>query len=132
MSVRNTTKTDEYWNGGLVGRVKDVNVSVDRDELETTGVGQVAATSAKGVRKSQVSCTFLYDPDNAGAVAMANSIWDDSEDFDTLRCITRRGSSRADFVMEVFAASLGAPIRVRELMSCSMNLTVNGDVSGRF
>jgi len=132
MAVRNTTQSDVYWNGALCGKITDVSVSVSRDVLPTTGVGQVASTSAKGMRESQVSCTFLYDPDNAPAVALANSIWDDTDDVDTLRIVTRRGSTRADFSMDVLSSSLGTPIRVRELISCSMSLTVNGDVSGRF
>jgi hypothetical protein len=63
---------------------------------------------------------------------MANSIWDDSDEVDTLRIVTRRGSTRGDFTMEVLSASLGTPVRVRELISCSLSLTVNGDMSGRF
>lgn len=132
MSVRNTTQSDVYWNGSLVGKITDASVSVSRDVLPTTGIGQVAATSTKGLRESQISCTLLYDPDNAAAVAMANSIWDDSDDVDTLRIVTRRGSTRGDFTMEVISASLGTPVRVREIISCSLSLTVNGDMSGRF
>lgn len=132
MSVRNTTQSDVYWNGSLVGKITDASVSVSRDNLPTSGVGQVAATSAKGMRESQISCTLLYDPDNAPAVAMANSIWDDSDDVDTLRIVTRRGSTRGDFTMDVISASLGTPVRVRELISCSLSLTVQGDMSGRF
>jgi hypothetical protein len=63
---------------------------------------------------------------------MANSIWDDSDDVDTLRIVTRRGSTRGDFTMDVISSSLGAPVRVRELIACSMSLTVQGDMSGRF
>ena len=132
MGVRNTTQSDVYWNGSLVGKITDVSVSVSRDVLPTTGVGQVATTSTKGMRESQISCTLLYDPDNAPAVAMSNNIWDDSEDVDTLRIVTRRGSTRGDFTMDVLSASLGTPVRVRELISCSLSLTVNGDMSGRF
>ena len=132
MTVRNTTQSDVYWNGSLVGKVTDASVSVSRDDLPTSGVGQTADTTAKGMRTSQISCTFLYDPDNAPAVAMANSIWDDSDDVDTLRIVTRRGSTRADFTMDVIASSLGTPVRVRELISCSMSLKVQGDMSGRF
>jgi hypothetical protein len=132
MAVRNTTQSEVYWNGSLVGKITDVSVSVSRDVLPTTGIGQVAATSTKGLRESQISCNFLYDPDNAPAVAMANSIWDDSDDVDTLRIVTRRGSTRGDFTMDVISSSLGAPVRVRELIACSMSLTVQGDMSGRF
>jgi hypothetical protein len=132
MAVRNTTQTDVYWNGALAGKVTDISVTVSRDVLQTTGVGQVAATKAKGLRTSQINCNFFYDPDNAAGVAMANSIWDDGEDLDNLRIVSKRGSTRGDFTMDVLSASLGAPIRVRELMSCSMSLEVNGDMSGRF
>ena len=132
MGVRNTTQSDVYWTGSLVGKITDVTPSVSRDNPPTTGVGQVAATRCKGLRETQISCTFLYDPENAAAVAMANSIWDDSDDVDTLRIVTRRGSTRGDFTMNVISSSLGAPVRVRELIACSMSLTVNGDMSGRF
>jgi hypothetical protein len=132
MGVRNTTQSDVYWNGSLVGKITDVTPSVSRDNLPSTGVGQVAATTTKGLRETQISCTFLYDPDNAPAVAMANSIWDDTDDVDTLRIVTRRGSTRGDFTMDVISSSLGAPVRVRELIACSLSLTVNGDMSGRF
>ena len=132
MGVRNTTQSDVYWNGSLVGKITDVTPTVSRDDLDTTGIGQVAGTVAKGVRTTQLSCTFLYDPDNAAACAMANSIWDDNEALDTLRIVTRRGSSRGDFTMEVLSTSLGAPVRVRELIACSLSMRVNGDMSGRF
>jgi hypothetical protein len=132
MGVRNTTQSDVYWNGSLVGKITNISVSVSRDSLPTTGVGQVATTSTKGMRESQITCTLLYDPDNAPAVAMANSIWDDTDDVDTLRIVTRRGSTRGDFTMNVLSASLGATVPVRELISCTMTLTVQGDMSGRF
>ena len=132
MSVRNTTQSDVYWNGALVGKITDVSVSVSRDLLPTTGVGQIASTSTKGMRESQISCTLLYDPDNAPAVAMANSIWDDTDDVDALRIVTRRGSERGDFTMDVLSSSLGTPVRVRELISCSLSLSVQGDMTGRF
>ena len=132
MGVRNTTQSDVYWNGSLVGKITNISVSVSRDSLPTTGVGQVATTSTKGMRESQITCTFLYDPDNSAAVAMANSIWDDSDDVDTLRIVTRRGSTRGDFTMDVLSASLGTTVPVRELISCTMTLTVQGDMSGRF
>jgi hypothetical protein len=132
MGVRNTTQSDVYWNGSLVGKITDVSPAVDRDALETTGIGQKAGTVAKGLRTTQISCTFLYDPDNAAAVALANSIWHDGDELDTLRVVTKRGDTRGDFTMEVITASLGAPIRVRELISCSMSIRVNGDMSGRF
>lgn len=132
MGVRTTTQSDVYWNGSLVGKMTDISPAVDRDSLETTGIGQVAGTVAKGLRTTQINCTLLYDPDNAAAVAMANSIWDDSDELDNLRIVTRRGDTRGDFTMEVLSASLGLPIRVRELISCSMSLRVNGDMSGRF
>lgn len=132
MTVRNTTQSEVWWNGSLVGKITDVSPTVDRDALDTTGIGQLDGTVAKGVRTTQISCTLLYDPDNAAAVAMANSIWDDSDDVDTLRIVTRRGDTRGDFTVEVITASLGAPIRVRELIACSLSLRVNGDVSGRF
>lgn len=132
MGVRNTTESDVYWNGSLVGKITEVTPTVDRDVLETTGIGQAAGTVAKGLRTTQLSCIFLYDPDNAPAVEMANSIWDDDESIDTLRIVTRRGSTRGDFTMQVLTASLGAPVRVRELIACSMSMRVNGDMSGRF
>jgi hypothetical protein len=132
VSVRNTTQSDVYWNGALVGKITDVSVSVSRDLLPTTGVGQIASTSTKGMRESQISCTLLYDPDNAPAVAMANSIWDDTDDVDALRIVTRRGSERGDFTMDVLSSSLGTPVRVRELISCSLSLSVQGDMTGRF
>jgi len=34
--------------------------------------------------------------------------------------------------MEVISVSLGTPVRVRELINCSMQLAVQGDLSGRF
>jgi hypothetical protein len=132
MGVRNTTQSDVYWNNALVGKITDASLTVSRDNLDTTAVGQAAKTSAKGMRETQVTCNFLYDPDNAAATAFANSIWDDSESIDTLRIVTKRGSTRGDFTMEVITVSLGVSIRVRELISCSMSLTVNGDMSGRF
>ena len=132
MGVRNTTQSDVYWNGSLVGKITEVTPTVSRDELETTGIGQAAGTVAKGLRTTQLSCTFLYDPDNGAACAMANSIWDDDEALDILRIVTRRGSTRGDFTMEVLTASLGAPVRVRELIACSLSMRVNGDMSGRF
>ncbi|MCT4366782.1 MAG: hypothetical protein N3Z28_03820 [Synechococcaceae cyanobacterium MAG-AL2] len=132
MGVRNTTKSDVYYNGQLVGKLTDASVSVSRDNLPTTGVGQQAATSAKGLRESQVSCTFIYDPDNSAGVALANSIWNDDEEVETLRIVTQRGNTRADFTMEVISVSLGTPVRVRELINCSMQLAVQGDLSGRF
>lgn len=132
MAVRNTIRTEVFWNDVLVAKVTDISPVVSRDALDDTATGQQSATSKKGLLTTTLSCTCWYDPDDPGAVAMINSVYDQGEPLDELKLVPDRDSEDGVREFPCFVTNVGQPHRVRELVSCSIQFSVSGDVSKDF
>jgi hypothetical protein len=64
-----------YYNAVRIGKVKNIDMEVTREALRTTTVADFAHTYIAGLRDAKASATLFYDPLDAAAVSMINSIY---------------------------------------------------------
>ena len=132
MAVRNTTQADVLFNGVKVAKCREISFPVQNAALDTTGIGETDATSAYGLRSTTATATILYDPADAGTVALMNRIRRNDQTLDTLRLVSKRGSSQGDVEGDVVITSMTVPVQVGDLMTAQINMNVSGGLTGEF
>lgn len=132
MSVRNTTEAYVLWNGARVAKVTDITPSESRQVFDTTAIGQFADTSEYGNYSSAFSATLLYDPDDAATISMMNRIRNPSPTKDTLRLVSKDGSSQGDITAVVLVSQQSVSVAAKGLMSTQISMTVSGEIAGNF
>jgi hypothetical protein len=132
MGVRNTTQADVYFNGVKVAKCREISFPTQNTALDTTGIGEFDATSDYGLRSTTATATILYDPEDAATVALMNRIRRNQGTLDTLRLVSKRGSTQGDVSGDVVITSMNAPVQVGELMSAQISMNVSGGLTGEF
>ena len=132
MGVRNTTQADVFFNGVKVAKCREITPVVQNGALETTGIGETDGTSAYGLRSTTCTATILYDPEDAGTVALMNRIRRNDETLDDLRLVSKRGSTQGDVSGKIVITSMSLPVPVGELMASQISMNVSGGLTGEF
>lgn len=132
MGVRNTTQADVYFNGVKVAKCREIAFPVQNNALDTTGIGETDTTSTYGLRSTTATATILYDPADAGTVALMNRIRRNEETLDTLRLVSKRGSVQGDVSGDVVITSMTVPVQVGDLMTAQISMNVSGGLTGEF
>lgn len=115
-----------------VAKIRDIKLDINRDALETTGIGQKDRTYAYGIRGTSGSGTLLYDPENESAVAMADRILGDNESLSGLQIVLDDTSSAGTFTSEVLITAVGPGVSVGDLVTIPISFTVSGKPTGAF
>ena len=87
MAVKTGSTAELRFQGAAIAKVRDVSLTIVRDALETTGIGQKDRTYAYGVRGTTGTGTLLYDAANAATTATMNRLLNDSESTDTIAMV---------------------------------------------
>jgi len=120
------------WNGATVGKVRSWSLSVNRDALETTSLGTHDRTYTTGMRGSTGSAELMYDPDEAGAVALLNSIFsNDASGAQSVEFILDSAGSKT-FSCSAFVTGASPSVTVGDIQTCSISFQVSGQLSGGF
>jgi hypothetical protein len=64
-------------NGTRIGKVRNIQPQINRAALETTTLDSWDNTFTNGLRTSTISATILFDPEDATAVTLFNTILED-------------------------------------------------------
>lgn len=117
--------------GQVIAKVRDIQFSVARDALETTGLGQCDRTYRYGLRGSTGTATLLYDPTETGTSATLNLILSDTAaltdvimDFDT-DAVAEGAMSGPTLITQ-----MGVSVSVGDLVSVPISFTVSGKPTG--
>jgi hypothetical protein len=133
MTVLTSCEAAAYFDGAKVGKMTDITPTINRDALDTTGIGDCDRTFVYGQRNSTFSGNLLYDPEDPATVRMLNRIQDDDHRrLNTLRLVMRKGSLQGDLEGDVVITSQATPITVGALASASVSFQVSGKVRGTF
>ena len=121
------------YKGVAVARVRQFDISLNRDALEDTCVGSTSRTYVPGLPGATGTATVLLDPADQIGREMLNTI--------TLPC----GSAVADQIefifdtktgMEIdasgFLTNVGASVAVGDVQSASISFQLSGAVGGGF
>jgi hypothetical protein len=123
------TTADAY---ATIGKVRDVRLDINRDALETTGIGQGDRTYAYGIRGTSGSGTLLYDPANTGNVNIINRILSDTTDISGIQLVLDTASATGTISGDALITAAGPSISVGDLVTVPISFTISGKPTGQF
>ena len=118
------------YQGQTVGKVRDWSVTVNRDSLEDTCLGEYDRTYVPGLRGTTGNATVLYDPDNSIATQFINSIFGNSAE-DTVDFVFNRLGNQS-FTCKGFVTNVSTSVSVGAVQAVSVSFQVTGKPRGVF
>ena len=115
-----------------IAKVRDVQLNIARDALETTGIGQKDRTYAYGIRGTSGSGTLLYDPANTGNVNIINRILSDDADISGIQLVLDTASATGTISGDALITAAGPSISVGDLVTVPISFTISGKPTGQF
>ena len=116
-------------------KCRDWSITINRDALEDTCLGDFDRTYVEGLRGTTGSATLLYDPSNSVANNFLNSILVDTGTPQELTFkLNRRGLANGGgaFTCTGFLTSVSPSISVGDVQAVSVSFQVSGKTSGEF
>ena len=136
MSVLTGFEGALYYDNVQVANCRNWSITVTRDTLETTTLGDTDRTYNPGLRGASGTATVLYDNSTSGT---ALNFW--NKIFDTIDCNEDKtatpvrfvfndcNSPKGEFVLDVFITSWTHSVSVGEVQAVTVQFQVSGDVS---
>ena len=133
MGIATTCRSALLWNQVKVAKVTDLNLAVQRQALDETGIGECDGSYSSGRRDATATARILYDPANSATVSMINRIFEDdhsASDRITIESIrnTKQGTISANCVI----TSVGIPYPVGQLMAADISMQLSGKLEGLY
>jgi hypothetical protein len=116
-------------------KCRDWSITINRDALEDTCLGNMDRTYVEGLRGTTGSATLLYDPSNSVANNFLNTILEDSGSTQELTFKLNRknlGNGGGAFTCTGFLTSISPSISVGDVQAVSVSFQVSGKPSGEF
>ena len=116
-------------------KCRDWSITVSRDSLEDTCLGDYDRTYVQGLRGTTGSATLLYDPGNSLANDFLNTVFDDaSGDQEVTFRLNRRGlgDGGGAFRCQGFITSVSPSVSVGNIQAVSVSFQVSGKPEGNF
>lgn len=133
MSILNGTHGELRWNGVKIAKVTNASLTLNRDTLDTSGIGEMDQTYAYGRRNTSGTATLLYKTDDLATQQVMNRILSDEESVsEALTMILRTGQSQGTISGTVLLSSIGVTTSVGDNTSVSVNFVISGKPSGVF
>jgi sporulation protein YlmC with PRC-barrel domain len=132
MAVKTAATAELQFEGVAIGKVRDVSLNINRDALETTGIGQLDRTYAYGIRNTTGSGTLLYDSENTSTRNIMNSLLSDSENLSNVKLILDTSTSLGTIEGQIVVTEVGVSVSVGSLISVPISFTVSGKPEGAF
>ncbi len=115
-----------------IAKVRDITLNINRDALETTGIGENDRTYAYGIRGTSGSGTLLYDPSDSGTAAIINQVLSETEALSTIQLQLDTGSTAGTIAGSVLITATGASVSVGDLITVPISFTMSGKPTGSF
>jgi hypothetical protein len=119
------------YQGAVVGKVRDWSITVTKDALEDTCVGDYDRTYIQGLRGTTGSATVLYDPSNVNAVSFLNSIFENVETTQTVDFVFYKADNKS-FSCAGFVTNISPSVSVGAVQAVSVSFQVSGKPVGVF
>ena len=132
MAVKTGSTAELRFQGAAIAKVRDVNLTIVRDALETTGIGQKDRTYAYGVRGTTGTGTLLYDAANAATTATMNRLLNDSESTDTIAMVLDTNVAEGTLEGDALITQAGVSVSVGSVVSVPISFSFSGKPSGTF
>ena len=132
MAVKTGSTAELRFKGAAIAKVRDVNLTIVRDALETTGIGQKDRTYAYGVRGTTGTGTLLYDSANPATTATMNRLLNDSESTDTIAMVLDTSVSEGTLTGDALITQAGVEVSVGSVVSVPISFSFSGKPAGGF
>lgn len=132
MAVKTGSTAELRFEGAAIAKVRDVSLTIVRDALETTGIGQKDRTYAYGVRGTTGTGTLLYDSANAATTATMNRLLNDSEATDTIAMVLDTNVAEGTLSGDALITQAGVSVSVGSVVSVPISFSFTGKPSGTF
>lgn len=132
MAVKTGSTAELRFQGAAIAKVRDVSLTIVRDALETTGIGQKDRTYAYGVRGTTGTGTLLYDAANAATTATMNRLLNDSESTDTIAMVLDTSLAEGTLQGDALITQAGVSVSVGSVVSVPISFSFSGKPSGTF
>ena len=115
-----------------VGKTRDWSISISKDGLETTELGDVDRTYVEGLRGTTGSATLLYDPGSTDANKLLDTIFETKGSVEEVSFVLNK-SDGSVFKCNGFLTSVSPSVSVGAVSAVSISFQVSGKpVSGKF
>ena len=132
MAVRTGSNGQLRWRDSVVARVRSWSLTVNKDALETTQLGDFDRTYCSGLRGMTGTADIMYDPDELSATQLFNDINNNAQ----------TALSNVEFILDsvgnnelsgsAVLTSVSANVQVGAVSACSVNFTITGPIAGGF
>jgi hypothetical protein len=123
------------YNETALAKVRDWSITVNKDAIEDTCLGDYDRTYIEGLRGATGSATILYDPSRSSANNLLNTIFTtDGEDTRLTFKMNRKNypDGGGTFVCQGFLTSVSPSVSVGSAQAVSVSFQVSGPVTGNF
>ena len=132
MAVKTGSTAELRFKGAAIAKVRDVSLTIVRDALETTGIGQKDRTYAYGIRGTTGTGTLLYDSANPATTATMNRLLSDSESTDTIAMVLDTSVSEGTLTGDALITQAGVSVSVGSVVSVPISFSFSGKPAGGF
>ena len=128
MAIANGVHGEIRFQGRKIAKVTSVSIDIQRQTLETTGIGDMDDEYAYGKRTTSGSATLLYKMDDTTTVNLINRILDDGEQTDDLEIALHKRDGKS-ISGPVLIRSQGIGMNVNDNTSINIGFVINGKPS---
>lgn len=115
-----------------IAKVRDITLNINRDALETTGIGEADRTYAYGIRGTSGSGTLIYDPLDGGTDAIINQVLSATEALSGIQLKLDTNGTDGTIAGSVLITAVGASVSVGDLITVPISFTISGKPTGSF
>jgi hypothetical protein len=132
MAVKTAATAELQFGGAVIGKVRDIKLDINRDALETTGIGQTDRTYVYGTRSTSGSGTLLYDSTDTATRNVMNTLLSDSQSLSRVKLVLDTATTLGTIEGDVVVTQAGVSVSVGDVVSVPISFNVSGKPSGSF
>ena len=114
------------WNDTVLGLARDISLSITKDALETTTLGERDRTYVGGLRGATGSCSLLFDDTDTLVASLLNRITANTTATEDGNLTFNFATIGARFVLPVLITSVGMTASSGDLVAADVEFQVTG------
>lgn len=132
MAVRTGSNGQLRWRGATVARVRSWQLSINKDGLETTQLGNFDRTYVSGLRGTTGSADIMYDPEESSATQLFNDLMSNAQEpVSNVEFLLDSGEGK-EISGSAILTSVSTSVSVGAVTACTINFQISGPTTGGF
>jgi len=132
MAVKTAATAELQFGGAVIAKVRDITLNINRDALETTGIGETDRTYTYGIRSTSGSGTLLYDSADTATRNVMNTLLSDSQALSQVTLVLDSDTTLGTIQGSVVVTQAGVSVSVGDLVTVPITFNVSGKPTGGF